>query len=315
MRLMLLVMLVLSVPLRPMCLMETHLKSVPRAQLVEAVGSFVWDGLTDRSPSFVSGLKAGMQEVERLPPSGEELELLEDVAYLIGEAEYYRHATVNYAASQALFDRLADDDTLTTIIAEGVVYKTLREGSGGPVPSDFDVVVLKYRIAAWEGTAEHAAVYADTNVFPEPVPHGAAELLPALNLAIVGMRPGEVREVYLHPDYAYGCSSAFEPGVSLIAKIELVSHPSGSAVHPRVQRHLGPSRTVTQSDLDSVYFEAGRIEGIQCWSHFRKASRWVSLEEVLATIDLLGEGGQLSITEDQALDLFTKLQCYLLDVS
>ncbi len=47
------------------------------------------------------------------------------------------------------------------------------------------------------------------------------KMIPGLAHGIIGMKEGEIREIFIHPDFAYGTSSEFGAGKAIEVKFEL----------------------------------------------------------------------------------------------
>ncbi len=115
------------------------------------------------------------------------------------------------------------------------------------------------------------------------------ELIPGLSHGLIGMRRGEMREVYIHPDLAYGPSSEFGQGQALIATVELLEmEPPDPASHfPYLQpvdaRHQSPI-ILSPDQFTSFLHKHAYACGFRSWHYYKKAQPLINLGAVLACL-------------------------------
>ncbi len=115
------------------------------------------------------------------------------------------------------------------------------------------------------------------------------ELMPGLAHGLIGMRKGEIREIYIHPDIAYGPSSELGGGNALIAKVELLDleSPDTSSHLPLLQPIDVQNHTSVIHSTDefiSLLKKHAYACGFRSWRYYKQAEPLITLEAVLNDI-------------------------------
>ncbi len=111
---------------------------------------------------------------------------------------------------------LADNSKTEGIVAleEGrVQYKIQEVGNGAEVESHFSPLI------------KYTGKYLDGGVFgasKEEETISLDEIIPGLKAGLVGMKEGEKRTVYIHPELAYGTNGYLPPNSLLTFEVEIV---------------------------------------------------------------------------------------------
>ncbi len=97
---------------------------------------------------------------------------------------------------------------------EGLVqYKIEKEGKGDALKSG-DTPLIQY-----VGKFLDGSVFGDSK---EPEPFALDEVISGLKSGLLGMREGEKRTIFIHPDLAYGTKGSLPPNSLLTFEIELL---------------------------------------------------------------------------------------------
>lgn len=113
-------------------------------------------------------------------------------------------------------DFLAGNSKTDGVVAleEGKVqYKITEEGTGAVIEAHFSPL-LKYTGKHLDGTVFGAS--------KEEEVISLDEIIPGLRAGLLGMKEGEKRTVYIHPDLAYGASGYLPPNSLLTFELEIV---------------------------------------------------------------------------------------------
>lgn len=122
-------------------------------------------------------------------------------------------------------ENLADaEDFLGKIALEAVeivpgqlYYKQLKKGEGKTVQAD-STPVITYVMSVYTKEGEQEVFSRD-----DPFPIVLEGTIPGFAQGVVGMQEGEVRQIYIHPDLAYGVYGKLDPNVLVIFKVEIIS--------------------------------------------------------------------------------------------
>ncbi len=115
------------------------------------------------------------------------------------------------------------------------------------------------------------------------IPEGALTieitgLIPGLQAAIMGMKPNEIREVHIHPSYAYGNRLQVPPNLGLIVTIELtkIEEQNENESKPVLELLNFEVSSQSEAELDAVYAAAKhRLAcqmGIKTWNHLKQGN-------------------------------------------
>lgn len=121
-------------------------------------------------------------------------------------------------------------------------YKVLQEGNGEEVQAGHSPLIR------YKGTFLDGTVFGESK---EEEKISLSETIPGFSKGIVGMKVGEKRTLYIHPDLGYGKQGYLPPNSSLIFEIEVVK-----ADAPNVDENLTGEVDVDTS-LQNTADEAG----------------------------------------------------------
>ena len=133
------------------------------------------------------------------------------------------------------------------------------------------------------------------------------------NLAIgvaygmLGMKEGEKREIYIHPDYMYGLDSNTGSDKPLIVTIQLVKIKSRDMLNP-----LPPLLPIdlpkiirdsvsSKDQLNQYYENLPKLFGYSVGTHYRSGSNWISSQRILTALKntLPAVEEEITLSKDQ----------------
>lgn len=186
-------------------------------KLSKAFGHFIGRNLDNPGFSFdiemvISGIRDGAAG-KPAPMSDKEYEQLLQVyqakAYLALSDENLRKAT-DFLAGNKLKNNVIE------IEPGKLQYEILKEGSGETVKEDSSPSIH------YTGKFLDGQVFGSTEQAGEPVTLSLQQTIPGFKQGIVGMKEGEKRRLYVHPDLGYGTQGPLPPNSLLIFDIEIV---------------------------------------------------------------------------------------------
>jgi len=132
---------------------------------------------------------------------------------LIQENAFQKQSSINLQLAEEFMATNRMNDDIIELEDGKVQYQIMEIGAGDAVEADFTP------------TIRYTGEFADGSVFAsskedEVLP--LTETIPGLAKAIIGMREGEKRTAYIHPEFAYGDSGYMPPNSLLTFHIELV---------------------------------------------------------------------------------------------
>ncbi len=106
------------------------------------------------------------------------------------------------------------------LIPNKLYYKILMPGCGKKIQPAY-IPVLTYAVSTYNRWGENEVVPFDT-----PRPIMLEDTIPGFAQGVTGMLEGEIRQLFIHPDLAYGTYGKFDPNLLMIFKVEVVSAQS-----------------------------------------------------------------------------------------
>ncbi len=193
------------------------------AKISEAMGHLIGKNLQALGLDLdVAAVVKGLQDAAdgRHPPLSED-ECVQAIAVLQEE-------NFSAVAEQNLIE--ADDFLKANQKKEGIVtleegklqYQILKEGEGAAV-EPYNSPIVRYEGRYLNGKTFWSAAN-DELISLE-------ETIPGFSKGLVGMKEGEIRTLYLHPDLGYGKQSPLLPNALLIFEVEIIKADGSADAH------------------------------------------------------------------------------------
>lgn len=178
----------------------------------------------------------------------------------------------NLQKSNAYFKTLASQKKLISLVQNKLYYRIIREGRESPSSLKVKTVSLNFTYSI----LGESAVYLGS-VDNEKVEY----FIPGIAAALIGMKRGEQREVYIHPEYGYGEDSYLPPNITLIAKIELVDFDEGDQ-----EVVFSPIRKLKEQNYNDLFIKLETLNkerffknGFDFWDHHKKTMDYQILQK------------------------------------
>lgn len=113
-----------------------------------------------------------------------------------------------------------------------------------------------------------------------------AKMIPGFSHGLIGIKKGEIREIFIHPDFIYGRDSDFGKGKEVKATVELIdlSQPSEKSCLPFLKPYdvanYAPD-ILSCSDFNNLQNKHAYACGLRSWAYYKKASDLITLNAVL----------------------------------
>ncbi|MBF5050740.1 Peptidyl-prolyl cis-trans isomerase Mip [Candidatus Clavichlamydia salmonicola] len=156
----------------------------------------------------------GMQdEVKGLPAPMTEEEY-EDTLNKVRNIVMEKEAAENLVKAEKFLKKNAENPGVIELQEGKIQYLIEKEGTGP--------VVSAAPLLHYTGRFEDGTVFSSSYEHKEPIVLPLTQTIPGFSLGVSGMREGEKRTLFLHPDYAYGTSGQLPPNALLIFDIEII---------------------------------------------------------------------------------------------
>ncbi|MBM3201206.1 MAG: FKBP-type peptidyl-prolyl cis-trans isomerase [Chlamydiae bacterium] len=131
----------------------------------------------------------------------------------IQELSFQKACQENLSQAEAFLTANCLQEGIIALEEGKIQYKRLQEGTGAIVEEHFTPMI------------RYVGRFLDGKVFGESQEEeliSLDETIPGFQKAIVGMKEGEKREIFIHPDLAYGVNGYMPPNSLLKFEIEIV---------------------------------------------------------------------------------------------
>jgi len=132
---------------------------------------------------------------------------------LVQEEAFQKQASTNLSEADAFMAGNAHNDGVVELEKNKLQYRIEKEGTGAVVEEHFSPMI------------HYTGKFLDGKVFgssQEDELISLDETIQGFSQGIVGMKEGEKRTIYIHPDLGYGTSGYLPPNSTLVFDIEVV---------------------------------------------------------------------------------------------
>lgn len=223
----------------------------------EAFGHFI--GRNIKSPgiqldldSIIKGMREGA-EGKPAPMSEKEYEAL---MTRVQETAFKKLSSENLSAANAFLEKNAKAPGVVVIEAGKLQYTTLKNGEGALVEEHFSPQI-EYTGKYIDGTTFGSS--ADTG---GPITIPLDQTIPGFSKGIIGMKEGEERRLFVHPDLGYGTSGHLAPNSLLIFDVKVVkaNAPADNSQSADADDFSEDSLSADNGDEDEVEIEEIEID-------------------------------------------------------
>jgi peptidylprolyl isomerase len=186
---------------------DTHLIS-------EALGHLISKNLANLSPEFdiesvIKGLKDAMGGISSPLTEEQTIEAIQKIQ----EKTFQKLATENLKEAQDFLDLNAKKENVISLESGKIQYVTNHAGKGAIVEASSNPLI-KYKGKFLNGQVFGESELGETISLPDT--------FPGFSKALVGMKEGEVRTIYIHPELGYGTSGMLPPNSLLTFEVEII---------------------------------------------------------------------------------------------
>ena len=187
--------------------------------LSEAFGHVIGSNLDSPAISFnLEKIIEGMRNAVGGKPSPMTEKEYEQAIAGLQEQAFNSMSEKNLNSAENFLEKNAEDNSVVELTKGKLQYKIVQAGLGDSVEEN-NAPLLHYKGSLIDGT-----VFANSLESGEAVTIPLNQTIPGFSKAIVGMKEGEKRIIYIHPEMGYGASGtgSFPPNSLLTFEIEIL---------------------------------------------------------------------------------------------
>lgn len=207
----------------------------------EALGHFIGRNLKAPGIKFdLESIIKGMREGAAGKPAPMSDEEYEKAMTQMQEKAINSLAEKNMESANAFMKENAKVAGVVEIVPDQLQYTILQEGNGPSVP-EHGTPLINYTGKYLDGT-----VFGSSESAGGPITVPIDQTIPGFTKGIAGMKEGEKRRLFIHPDLGYGRSGQLAPNALLIFDIEVVK-----ATTPEKEKENAPHAAPTTNSTSS----------------------------------------------------------------
>jgi peptidylprolyl isomerase len=223
-------------------------KQIDMKKLSEAFGNFIGRNLQSPGLSFdLESIIKGIREGAAGQPSPLTEKEYEEMMTAVQEKAFKEMSANNLKAANDFMAKNKQEPRIVEVVPGKLQYTILKEGSGATV-EPHSSPKINYTGKYLDGT-----VFGTSEEMGGPITIPLDQTIPGFSKGIIGMREGEKRRLYVHPDLGYGTTGQLPPNELLVFDIEAVKAISDEAKIG--QAGTGAQGHSSDSDDDELFLE------------------------------------------------------------
>jgi len=191
-------------------------EEVNYGRLSEALGHLIVRQLNQAGfPFNLDQVIQGIRDEKEGKPSPMSEEEYEQIVCTLQEQHFLQTAELNLNEANTFLEENALKEGIQAIDPK-LQFQVAQEGEGEAVGPE-STPLIHYKGKLIDGT-----VFATSETVGEPIALPIKQSIPGFAKGLVGMKEGEKRVLYIHPELAYGLSGHLPPNSLLIFEVEIV---------------------------------------------------------------------------------------------
>lgn len=196
---------------------KSDISPAEMSKVSEALGHFIGRNLKTPGVQFdMESIIKGIREGAEGKPSPMTDEEYEKAMVAIQQKAFNTLSENNLKAANEFFGKNASEKKIIVVEPGKLGYEIIKEGSGAIVEPHSNVQIN------YEGKFIDGTVFGSSKETGGPVSIALDQTVPGFSKGITGMKEGEKRRLYVHPDLGYGTTGHLPPNSLLIFDVEVV---------------------------------------------------------------------------------------------
>ena len=228
--------------------------SIDMDKLSRAFGNFIGRNL-QTSPGMkfnIENLIEGIKEGAAGKPSPLSEKEYEAMMAAAQEKAFKEMADKNLKAANEFISKNSKESNVKEIVPEKLQYLILKEGNGPEVTAHASPKIL------YSGKYQNGTVFGSSEETGGPITIPLGQTIPGFSKGLVGMKEGEKRRLFVHPDLGYGTMGQLPPNELLIFDIEVVK--ADTADEKDKKENSDKDQSSESSDEEDFFFEEDDVE-------------------------------------------------------
>lgn len=229
-------------------------KPIDMKKLSEAFGNFIGRNLQSPGLSFdLESIVKGIREGASGRPSPLTEKEYEEMMTAVQEKAFKEMSAANLKAANDFIAKNKQEAGVVEVIPGKLQYVIVKEGTGAAVEAHASPKI-NYSGKYLDGT-----VFGTSEEMGGPITIPLDQTIPGFSKGIIGMKEGEKRRLFVHPDLGYGTTGQLPPNELLIFEIEAVKANSDEGKGGQANTDSKISANDSDDD-DELFFEEDEEE-------------------------------------------------------
>jgi len=186
-------------------------------KLSEAFGHFIGRNLQSPGLSFdLDSIIKGIREGAAGKPAPLREKDYEEMMAAVQEHAFKEMSASNLKAANEFMEKNAKEKNVIEVVPSKLQYIVLQEGKGAAVDAHSSPKIH------YTGKYQDGTVFGTSEEMGGPITIPLDQTIPGFSKGIVGMKEGEKRRLFVHPDLGYGTTGQLPPNELLIFEIDVV---------------------------------------------------------------------------------------------
>ncbi len=228
---------------------KTEDESLDVAKISEAMGHLIGKNLQELGLSIdLASVVKGMQDAAagKAPPLSED-QCVQAIS-LLQEENLSAAAEKNLSDAESFLEKNAKEEGIVAIEEGKIQYRITKKGDGAPVQT-YNSPLLHYSVRVLNGS-----ILGQSN---EDEVVSLDETIPGFAKGVVGMKEGETRTLFVHPDLGYGKQNSPNPNSLLIFEISVTKADAAAEAHAASNSDILPQNL---KDLEKAIDQAESLQ-------------------------------------------------------
>lgn len=226
-------------------------KPIDMKKLSEAFGHFIGRNLKAPGLSFdLDSIIQGIREGSEGKPSPLNEKEYEEMMTAVQEKAFKEMSSNNLKSANDFMQKNHDVAGVVEVVPGKLQFMIVKEGTGAAVEPHSSPKIN------YTGKYQDGTVFGTSEEMGGPITIPLDQTIPGFSKGIIGMKEGEKRRLFVHPDLGYGTTGQLPPNELLIFEIEAVKANS------ELPKGKGPGKAgeVDEDEDDDDYLSDAKDE-------------------------------------------------------
>jgi len=191
--------------------------NIDMTKLSEAFGNFIGRNLHSPGLKFdMEALIKGIRDGVAGKPSPLTDKEYEEMMAAVQEKAFKEMSETNLKNANDYLNKNVKAEGVVEVVPGKLQYQIIKEGTGAVVEPHSSPQIH------YTGKYQDGTVFGTSEEMGNPITIPLDQTIPGFSKGIVGMKEGEKRRLFVHPDLGYGTTGQLPPNEMLIFEVELV---------------------------------------------------------------------------------------------